>query len=177
MSRTIVAIFEVFDYAERAAYEIRDKGLRNNNISIVVKHSGNRAYYRPNNKDGHLKLAGNRSIPYKLSKGERISDGIITGGIIGGVIGIFIGAASMFIEGLGMLAAIGPIGGLVIGLTAGGVIGGVLDFGIPKKQRELYENLISNGNAVFSMKVDEERMEAIIEIIKENGALSVEKYW
>jgi hypothetical protein len=27
------------------------------------------------------------------------------------------------------------------------------------------------------MKVDEDRMESIIEIIKENGALSVEKYW
>jgi hypothetical protein len=61
-------------------------------------------------------------------------------------------------------------------LVAGGVIGGIVDFGIPKKQRQVYENLVSNGNALFSMKVDEERMDSIIEIIKENGALSVEKY-
>ncbi|MHB8063838.1 MAG: hypothetical protein ACYDG2_14595 [Ruminiclostridium sp.] len=176
MARTIVAIFEAFDNAERAAYEVRDKGLRTDNISIVIKDDGNKAYYRSNNEDGHLKLAENKSIPYKLSKRERIADGIITGGIFGGVIGIFIGAASMFIQGLGMIAAIGPIGGLLIGLTAGGTIGGIVDLTVPKKQRQVYENLVSNGNALFSMKVDEERMESIIEIIKENGALSVEKY-
>jgi len=176
LARTIVAIFEVFDNAERAAYEVRDKGLRTDNISIVVKDSGNKAYYRPNNEGGHMKLAENMSIPYRLSKRERISDGIITGGIFGGVIGILIGAASMFIQGLGMVAAAGPIAGLLIGLIAGGLIGGLLDFGIPKTKRQLYENLVTNGNALFSMKVDEDRMESIIEIIKENGALSVEKY-
>jgi len=180
LARTIVAIFEVFDNAERAAYEVRDKGLRTDNISIVVKDSGNKAYYRSNNGYGqlnHLKFAENKSIPYKLSKRERIADGIITGGIFGGVIGIFIGAASMFVQTLGTVAAAGPIAGLVIGLTTGGIIGGLLDLRIPKNRRQVYENLISNGNALFSMKVDEDRIESIIEIIKENGALSVEKYW
>jgi hypothetical protein len=176
LARTIVAIFEVFDNAERAAYEVREKGLRTDNISIVVKDSGNKAYYRSKNEDGHLKLAENKSIPYKLNKGERIADGIITGGICGGVIGILIGAASMFIQGLGMIAATGPIGGLLIGLVSGGIIGGIVDFRIPKKQMQFYENLVSEGNALFSMKVDEERMESIIEIVKDNGALSVEKY-
>lgn len=176
MARTIVAIFDVFDNAERAAYEVRDKGLRTDNISIIVKDNGNKAYYRSSNKTGHLNLAENKSIPYKLSKGERIADGIITGGIFGGVIGIFIGTASMFIQGLGIAAAAGPMAGLLIGLIAGGLIGGLLDFEIPKNKRHVYENLISNGNALFSMKVDEDRMESIIDIMKENGALSVEKY-
>lgn len=176
MAKTIVAIFKVYDNAEKAAYEVRNKGLRTDNISIIVKDSGNKAYYKPNNEDGQLKLVQNGSIPYKTSKIERMSDGIITGGIFGGVIGILIGAASMFISGLGMVAAAGPIGGLLFGLIAGGIVGGLMDLGIPKGKRQEYENLVTNGNALFSMKVDEERMEAIIQIIKENGALSVEKY-
>ncbi len=176
MARTIIAIFEVFENAERAAYEIREKGLRTDNISIIAKNSGNKAYYRPNNENGKLKHDDHGPIPYELSKRERISDGVITGGIIGGVIGILIGAVGMFIQGGGMLAAAGPISGLFIGLIGGGLLGGLLNFGIPKSKRKIYENLVSNGNALFSMKVDEDRMESIIEIIKENGALSVEKY-
>lgn len=176
MARTIVAIFEVFENAERAAYEIREKGLRTDNISIIVKNSGNKAYYRSNKENGQLKFDEHGSIPYELSKRERISDGVITGGIIGGVVGILIGAIGMFIQGGAMLAAAGPILGLFIGLMGGGLLGGLLNFGIPKRKRKVYENLISNGNALFSMKVDEDRIESIIEIIKENGALSVEKY-
>lgn len=176
LARTIVAIFELYGNAERAAYEVRDKGLRTDNISIIVKDSGNKAYYRSNNENGQLQMIGNGSIPYKISKGERISDGVVTGGIFGGVIGILIGAASMLIPGLGMIAATGPIGGLLIGLIAGGIVGGLLNFGIPKNKRQEYEKLVSDGNAVFSMKVDEERLESIIEILKKNGALSLEMY-
>lgn len=171
-----MAIFEVYDNAEKAAYEVREKGLRTDNISIIVKNSGNEGYCRSNNADGQLHLVGNGAIPYKHGKVERISDGIITGGIIGGVIGILIGAASMFIPKLGIVAAAGPISGLFIGLLTGGIIGGFMDLSIPKNKRLEYESLISNGNVFFSMKVDEERMESIIEIVKENGALSIEKY-
>ena len=176
MAKTIVAIFDVFHNAERAAYEVRDKGLRTDNISIIVKDSGNKGYYRPNNENGQLQMIKNGTIKYGISKGQRIVDGIITGGIFGGVIGILIGAASMFISGLGMVAAAGPIGGLLIGFIAGGLIGGILNFDLPKCKRQEYENLVSNGNAIFSMRVDEERMDLIIEILKQNNALTVEKY-
>ena len=40
LAKTIVAIFDVFENAEKAAYEIRDKGLRTDNITIIVKDSG-----------------------------------------------------------------------------------------------------------------------------------------
>lgn len=176
VARTIVAVFDVFGNAERAAYEIKNKGLRTDNISIIVKNNGNKAYYRPNDNDGCLSLTENQSIRYMLSKRERISDGIITGGIFGGVTGIFVGAASMFIPGLGIAAAASPISGLIFGLIAGGFIGGLTNFGIPNDKRRVYDSLVSNGNTILSMKVDEERMESIINIIKENGALLIEKY-
>ncbi len=175
MAKTIVAIFEVYASAEKAALEIREKGLRTDNISIIAKDNGNKAYYRPNNK-GQLVANEAAAYPFKLSKRERISDGVITGGIFGGVLGIIAGAASMFIPQLGLIAAGGPISGLLTGFVLGGFIGGILDAAIPKNKRKEYEKLISKGNVLFSMKVDEERMDSIVEIIRENGALSVEKY-
>lgn len=176
MAKTVVAIFELFDNAEKAAFDVRDKGLKTDNISILVKSSGNKAYYKSNNKDGHMKLMASDSIPYIFSKRERISDGIVTGGIFGGVIGILIGAASMFMQDLDFIAAVGPISGLIFGFIFGGLIGGISDAKIPEEKRKVYEDLITKGNALFSMKVDEDRMEAIINIIKKNGALIVEKY-
>lgn len=176
MAKTIVAIFELFDNAEKAAFDVRDNGLKTDNISILVKDSDNKAYYKSNNKDGHMKLMTSNSIPYFLSKRDRISDGIVTGGILGGVIGILIGAASMFLQDIGFIAAVGPISGLIFGFVFGGIIGGISDAKIPEERRKVYEDLLSRGNALFSMKVDEDRMEAIINIIKKNGALLVEKY-
>ncbi|PYG89006.1 hypothetical protein LY28_00826 [Ruminiclostridium sufflavum DSM 19573] len=176
MARTIVAIFEFFDSAEKAAYEVRDKGLRTDNISIIAKENGNKAYYKSNNKDGNMKLADSEIIPYTVSKRERITDGIITGGIIGGILGIIIGSISMFMQKLVFFAAVGPVSGLLFGFALGGIIGGFTDVKIPEQKKKIYEDLISNGNALFSMKVDEDRMESIIKIIKDNGALLVEKY-
>jgi hypothetical protein len=176
VARTIVAVFDVFANAEKAAYEIRNKGLRTDNISIIAKNNGNKAYYRPNSVNGCISISENQSIRYMLSKRERISDGIITGGIYGGATGIIIGAAGMFLPGLGIAAAVSPISGLIFGLISGGILGGLLNFGIPSEQRKMYDSLVSNGNTIFSMMVDEERMESIISIIKENGALQIEKY-
>lgn len=176
MARTIVAIFEFFDNAQRAAYEVKDKGLRTDNISIIVKNGGNKAYYSPNNEDGHMKLSGNESNPFTFNKRERISDGIITGGIFGGIIGIILGALSMFLRNLEFVAAVGPISGLMLGFVLGGIIGGLIDVKIPKQKRQMYEELVSKGNTLFSMKIDEDRIESIVKIIKDNGALSIESY-
>lgn len=176
MARTVVAIFKLFSNAEKAAYDIKDKGLRTDNISIIVKNSGNRAYYKPNNSDDNIKLKINESVSYILNTRGRITDGIVTGGIFGGVVGIIIGAISMFMQDSGFFAAVGPISGLIFGFILGGFLGGVIDVKIPKEKRKEYEDLVSNGNALLSMKVDEDRIESIISIIEENGALLIEKY-
>ena len=176
MARTVVAIFDVYANAEKAAYEVRDRGLRTDNISIIARDNGNKAYYRPDDKSGLLYIAGYTSHPLKVSKRQRISDGIITGGIFGGVIGIVAGAVSMFVPRLGLIAAGGPVSGLLAGFLLGGIIGGLMDIRIPRTRMKEYEELITRGNIIVSMKVDEERMDAIIDVIKENGALLVEKY-
>lgn len=175
MSKTIVAIFDVYANAEKAAFEVKEKGLRTDNISIIVKDDGNKGYLRPS-ENGQLYAAEYATYPFRLTKRERITDGIITGGIFGGVTGIILGAVSMFIPRLGLVAAGGPITGLLAGFILGGLTGAVIDIKIPKIKKQQYHKLVSQGNAIFSMKVDEERIEAIIEIIKEHGALSVEKY-
>lgn len=175
MSRTVVAVFDVYENAEKAAYQVRERGLRTDNISIIVKDNGNKGYLKAHSS-GINYSAQQLSYPFMFSKRERISDGIITGGIFGGVIGIILGAICMFIPDFGLIAASGPLTGLLAGFAFGGLIGAILDIRIPKHKKEEYCKLISEGNAIFSMKADDERIEDIIEITKVNGALMVEKY-
>lgn len=177
MAKTVVAIFESYANAEKAAHEIREKGLRTDNISIITKTGSNINSYKATD-GGSIEISEKNNNPFIRpgSLSVRISDGIVTGGIVGGIAGILIGGVSMFIQGLGFVAAAGPIGGLFMGLLLGGLIGGFLDFKIPRNKKNKFEKLISNGNALFSMMTDEERSEDILEILKNNGALMVEKY-
>jgi uncharacterized membrane protein len=173
LARTVVAIFESYDNAERAAHEIREKGLRTDNISIIVKDSISNSY---NHRNANLSLNNSSSFTIQRGKRERISDGIITGGIFGGIAGIIIGGGSMLIPQLEIVSATGPLTGLISGLIAGGVLGGLIDIGVPKNKTYEYERLVSYGNAFFSMMVDEDRMDQIIQVLSTNNALMIEKY-
>lgn len=175
MAKTLVAIFESYDNAEKAAYEIREKGLRSDNISIIVKDYY-KSYNHKKNRNGIISNKDNIIISLRSGRRERVIDGIITGGILGGIVGIAIGAGSIFIPGLDVFAAASPITGLVFGLIAGGLVGGIVDIQLPRYKKREFKRLISCGNAFFSMKVDDDRIEQISVIVKDNGALIVEKY-
>ena len=60
------------------------------------------------------------------------------------------------IPGLGIAAA-GPITGLIGGAATGGIIGGLIDLGIPEEESKRYETDVREGKVVFTMQTDEEK--------------------
>ncbi len=168
MSRTVVAIFDNYSNAENAAKQIKDQGLRTDDISIIAKNEeGN----RDENETTGLNMGTN---PKGVN--DNISDGVITGGILGGLAGLLIGAGSMVIPGLGIVAAAGPITGLLSGAVTGGVVGGLVDLGIPENKSRQYETDIKAGKILFSMKTDDDKVSSIGSILRNNGAVSVDSY-
>jgi uncharacterized membrane protein len=165
MSRTVVAIFDQYQNAEKAAREIKDRGLRTDDISLVAKDQGGES----NNK-GTTASMGRGPI------NDNISDGVVTGGILGGLAGLLIGAGSMVIPGLGIIAAAGPITGLLSGAVTGGVVGGLVDLGIPENRSKQYETDIKAGKVLFSMKTDDDKVDSVSSVLKDNGAVSVDSY-
>lgn len=153
MSVTVVGVFDRVDYAEKAAREIKERGLRTNDISILVKN-------------GEQTGAGNAEGMVN----DNISNGAVTGGIIGGLAGLLIGAGLVAIPGLGIIAAAGPITGLIGGAATGGIIGGLVDLGIPEEESKRYESDIREGKVVFTMKTDEDKVNDIRNILQSNGA-------
>jgi gas vesicle protein len=168
MPRTVVAIFDNHSYAEKAAGQIKDRGLRTDDISIIAKQSDD------DNKGtaGMTGTMGREDGP----RNDNISDGVVTGGILGGLAGLLIGVGSMVVPGLGIVAAAGPITGLLSGAVTGGIVGGLVDLGIPENRSRQYETDIKAGKILFSMKTDDDKVNDIASILRNNGAVSVDTY-
>jgi uncharacterized membrane protein len=169
MSKTIAAIFDRHEYAEKAAREIKDQGLRTDDISIVARDDDNKGDRSRNDVTATMGT-GHRGV------NDNISDGVVTGGILGGLAGLLIGAGSMVIPGLGIIAAAGPITGLLSGAVTGGIVGGLVDLGIPENRSRQYETDIRAGKILFSMRTDEDKVDQIASILRNNGAASVDSY-
>lgn len=168
MSKTIAAVFENKDYAESAARQIKERGLRTEDISIIAREGNNSqgAEFGANNNN----FSGDRDI------NDNISDGVMTGGVLGGIAGLLLGAGSMAVPGLGIIAAAGPITGLISGAVTGGVVGGLVDLGIPENRSKQYETDVKAGKVLFTMKTDEEKIDKVALILRSNGATSVDTY-
>ncbi len=168
MSRTLVGIFDTYPNAEQAAKQVKDQGLRTDDISIVAKQGD----------EGTGVTQGTTATMGKTAKStnDNISDGVVTGGILGGLAGLLLGAGSMIIPGLGIVAAAGPITGLISGAVTGGIVGGLVDLGIPENKSRHYESEIKSGKILFSMRTDDDKVDRISSILRSNGALSVDSY-
>ena len=179
MSRTIAAIFDNYRNAENAAREVKERGLRTDDISIVTKEN-EEAYSSDNNAAtmSTMNNLGKTGTANRNNKGinDNISDGVVTGGILGGLAGLLIGAGSMVIPGLGIIAAAGPITGLLSGAVTGGIVGGLVDLGIPENKGKQYESDIKAGKVLFSMKIDDDKIDEISSVLRNNGAISIDTY-
>lgn len=159
MSKTVVGIFEDFNSAELAARRIKEQGLRTDDISIIAKHDMQ--------FEGEHHGAENRV-------NDNISDGVITGGLLGTLGGLLLGVGTIAIPGLGIIAAAGPITGLISGAVAGGLIGGLVDLGIPEEHGKRYEMDIKGGAVMFAMRTDDDKVDKVANILRNNGARTVD---
>lgn len=170
MSKTIVGIFDTYDRAEMSAMQIKERGLKTDDISIVQKH-------REVGKDGPTgAMWGNTETSGGRGVNDNISDGVMTGGVFGGLAGLVLGAGTIMIPGLGLIAAAGPITGLLSGAVTGSIVGGLVDLGIPESSGRRYESDISTGMVLLSMRTDEDKISQLASILRSNGATSVDTY-
>lgn len=168
MERTVAAVFESIHNAKSAAEKLRETGNKTENISIAAKDEG--GY-----QTGEIKNE-NTGVEYKNVTNDNISDGVMTGGILGGIAGLLIGAGSLAIPGLGIIAAAGPLAGLFTGAVTGGLVGGLVDLGIPEEKGREYEADIKAGRVFLSARIEAEKVDEVVKILKNSGAKSIDIY-
>ncbi len=103
-----------------------------------------------------------------------VEDNAVTGAISGGVIGGVVGAAvALLIPGFGPAIAGGILaatfGGVVIGASAGGIIGVLTGLGVSEREASFYQRELEAGKTIVTVKSADGAAQATA-ILRNNGA-------
>jgi hypothetical protein len=133
--RTIVGLFDSWARAESAVADLEASGFSRRNISLIT----------PQSSVGSASGAGTA---------------------IGAGLGLLAGLSTIVVPGIGAIAALGPIlaGGL-FGAVAGGLVGSLVDLGIPEHEAHHYAEGIRRGGTLVTVAASDDNTPRAIEII------------
>jgi uncharacterized protein (TIGR02271 family) len=101
------------------------------------------------------------------------------GAAIGGLGGLLLGLGALAIPGIGPVVAAGPIvaalTGAGIGAVTGGIIGALVDLGIPEESAHIYAESVRRGNILVAAQVADDRVDAATRIMEREGLIDIER--
>ncbi|MBX6350411.1 MAG: hypothetical protein IRZ11_02720 [Clostridia bacterium] len=161
MAKTVVGVFRMESQAEKAVAALRQRGYSDDEISIVAKDTGQAKKARDEGRG-----SGMGATMHDVGQGTSWGAGI------GGAAGLLASAGAIAIPGIGPLLALGPLAATLGGAAAGGLAGGLVDYGIPEAEGRQYEERVKRGDilAVVSGARD---VDEAARILRENGAEDV----
>jgi hypothetical protein len=139
-------LFEDKDSAETAYQAAIKRGYKPDDISVVMSEDTKKRFY------------GDNTV-IKTETGDKSAEGLAYGGAIGGTVVGIIGAITalssvIVIPPLGLVIA-GPLAAGLIGAGAGSIAGGFLGAligaGIPEERAKIYENGVKKGGIVLTV--------------------------
>ena len=157
----VIGTFSMRDNAERALHELKKKGFGDEKVSIVAKGDRGQA-------------AGRGEGGMTMSRGEGMPTETVSGGAIGGTAGVLAGLGALAIPGIGPIVAIGPIAAGLTGAVAGGLVGSLVDLGIPEDRSKFYEGKVKEGNVLAVTKANDDQVNEVKDIYSKFGASDIE---
>jgi uncharacterized membrane protein len=166
MVKTIVGSFDSFNEAHQVANDLRAAGYLDSDISIVANNAAGE--YR---EDDRTRTTDDRDT-------SATAKGAVTGAVVGGGAGLAASLAGLAIPGIGPIIAAGPIvatlAGAGTGAVAGGLIGGLVDLGVPENDAQYYAEAVRRGGALVTVRADESRADEVADIMRQHGAVDIE---
>ncbi len=108
------------------------------------------------------------------TKQDTVTDGATWGAGVGATAGILAGIGALAIPGIGPILAAGPIAAALTGAGAGGLAGGLMDWGIPADVGHRLEADVKRGEAVVLVRCNEGRAQSAESALRDAGAHDVE---
>ncbi len=167
MAKAVVGIFRSEERAKEAINELKRQGFDEREISLIARD--NKQGGRQGGADG----GGGQGF---TMSGQDVSDGALTGGAIGGIAGLLAGAGALLIPGVGPIIAAGPLAAFLTGIVGGGLVGGLVDFGIPEESGRHLEERVKQGDILVTLKANEDETPKVSSVLKRFGAEEVESY-
>jgi hypothetical protein len=133
--RTIVGLFDSWPQAQSAVADLEASGFSRSDISVI---------------------APSDSIDSASGAGTAIGAGL----------GLLAGLSVIAVPGIGAIAVLGPIlaGGL-LGAVAGGLVGSLVDAGIPEHEAHHYAEGVRRGGTLVTVAASDNNTPRAIEII------------
>lgn len=159
----VYGIFDTRFNVEEAVDELKARGFRNTDISVLMADS-----------QGAKEFAHEKDT--KAPEGTAI--GVSTGAVVGGSLGWLAGIGALAIPAVGPLIAAGPIMALLAGAGLGGAIGGLtgalIGMGLPEYEAKRFEGRIKNGGILASIHCDNDTWAKHAKsILEETGAKDI----
>jgi zinc transporter ZupT len=103
-------------------------------------------------------------------------EGTATGGAIGGVAGLLAGLGALAIPGIGPIVAAGPIAATLTGAVGGGLVGGLVDMGIPRSGESFTKERSEKGRILAVVDAGGDKVNDAARIMRDYGASDVETH-
>lgn len=169
MAQLVLGVFAERENAEDAINSLKGSGFKAEDISIVMKDTG----------ESH-ELAHDTGA----SVAEGAVSGATTGGVLGGLAGLLIGIGAITIPGIGAVLIGGPLAvalgltgaaattasGAVTGALAGGLVGALVGLGVPEDEAKVYEESIRGGAILVAVPTTTENDNEARRILEDNNA-------
>jgi len=108
--------------------------------------------------------------------GPSAATGVTTGGVLGGVAGLLAGLGALTIPGLGPIVAAGPLAATLTGAVGGGLVGGLVDMGIPEERSQYFESKVREGRILAVVDADSGKVDQAARTMRDFGASDVETH-
>jgi hypothetical protein len=166
VNKTVVGYFDQYTQAQAAVRELLDAGFSRNDISLVASDSSGEYA-----KSATPSSADADEINFTAA-------GASSGAVVGGLGGLLVGLGALAIPGVGPVIAAGPIALALLGAgaAAGGLIGILMDVGIPENEAQYYAEGLRRGGAVVTVDTPAGILiDRASNILERNGAIDIER--
>ena len=166
MAKAVIGVFRSQERAKEAINELKSQGFNEKEISLVAKDEKGKGIAEKEDKGfGGLTMGQ-----------QNLGEGIFAGGALGGLTGLLAGAGALLIPGVGPIIAAGPLATFLTGIVGGGLVGGLVDFGIPEERGRHFEERVKRGDVLISVKTEDDEVEQVTSTLERYGAEDVETH-
>ncbi|ADU51143.1 hypothetical protein Tmar_1030 [Thermaerobacter marianensis DSM 12885] len=162
MAKTVIGSFDSRQQAEAAVEALKSRGVKEQEISLVSRREGGQGARR-----------GGDDVSFT---NQSLSEGTAWGAGIGAGAGLLASAGALAIPGIGPLVAAGPLAATLSGAAAGGLAGGLVDWGIPEAEAREFENKVKQGKTLCAVRCDEAQVDAVAQTLRQHGAADVKTH-
>jgi uncharacterized protein (TIGR02271 family) len=152
--KTAIALYDDFGTAQQVVEALVNNGFDRDSISVVA-----------NDASGEYAQALAEAGVKDVKSGQ----GATIGAIGGGAIGFLSSLGMLAIPGVGVVMAMGPLVGTLLGAAAGAVTGGfaarLMDAGMPEEDTKYYMEGIRRGGTLIATQASDDRIDDAVSIM------------